>query len=113
LSRLISFLIFFTGKSKSDTLKKENFKAKISPAQFAAQQPTRQMGFCIRTGVQIPFNQKHPMCDKAFQSWEKFSNDEYPEKYCHFSGEQTNGETTFSRPILRKNWNKAKESHRF
>jgi hypothetical protein len=71
------------------------------------------MGFCIRTGVQIPFNQKHPMCDKAFQSWEKFSNDEYPEKYCHFSGEQTNGETTFSRPILRKNWNKAKESHRF
>lgn len=54
------------------------------------------MGFCIRTGVQILFNKKQPMSDAAFQSWKKFSNNEYPEKYCHFSGDQTNGETTFS-----------------
>ena len=52
------------------------------------------------------------MCDTAFQSWKKFSNNEYPEKYCHFSGELSNGETTFSRPILRKNWTKAKEIHK-
>ena len=75
----------------------------------AFKQPIKQMGYCIRTKAQIPFNQKVPMCDSAFQSWKKFSNKEYPEKYCHFSGELANGETTFSRPILRKNWAKAKE----
>jgi len=65
-------------------------------------------GYCIRTGKQIPFNSKLPMCDLAFQSWSKFSNSEYPEKYCHFSGELSDGETSYSKPILRKNWSKAK-----
>jgi hypothetical protein len=103
---------FFTNKIKSDTFKKENIVAKQGSSQYVNRQATTQIGFCIRTGVQIPFNQKQPMSDTAFQSWKKFSNNEYPEKYCHFSGEQTNGETTFSRPILRKNWSKAKEIHK-
>lgn len=102
---------FFNNKIKSDNFKKESFVPKPPNSPFVNRQQTTQMGFCIRTGVQIPFNPKHPMCDTAFQSWKKFSNTEYPEKYCHFSGEQTNGETTFSRPILRKNWSKAKEIH--
>ena len=102
---------FFNNKIKSDTFKKENFVPKQASSQYVNRQATAQMGFCIRTGVQIPFNQKQPMSDTAFQSWKKFSNNEYPEKYCHFSGEQTNGETTFARPILRKNWTKAKEIH--
>ena len=103
---------FFNNKIKNDNLKKETFVPKPAVSHFVNHQPTNKSGFCIRTGVQIPFNQKHPMSDIAFQSWKKFSNNEYPEKYCHFSGEQTNGETTFSRPILRKNWTKAKETHR-
>lgn len=95
---------FFNNKLKADTsFKKDNFIPK---------QATKQMGFCIRTGTQIPFNPKLPMCDTAFQSWKKFSNNEYPEKYCHFSGEPSNGETSFSKPILRKNWTKAKETHK-
>ena len=65
-----------------------------------------QTGYCIRTGKQIQFNEKQPMSEDAYQSWAKFSNKDYPEKYCHFSGETSNGETTFSRPILRKNWKK-------
>lgn len=103
---------FFNNKIKSDTFKKENFVPKQASPQYVNRQSAAQMGFCIRTGVQIPFNQKQPMSDTSFQSWKKFSNNEYPEKYCHFSGEQTNGETTFSRPILRKNWSKAKEIHK-
>lgn len=95
---------FFNNKLKADTYFKKD--------TFISKQATKQMGFCIRTGTQISFNPKLPMCDTAFQSWKKFSNNEYPEKYCHFSGEQTNGETTFARPILRKNWTKAKETHR-
>lgn len=95
---------FFSNKLKVDTSFKKD--------AFILEQAANQMGFCIRTGTQIPFNPKHPMCDTAFQSWKKFSNNEYPEKYCHFSGELSNGETSFSKPILKKNWTKAKETHK-
>lgn len=66
-------------------------------------------GFCIRTGISIPFNVKKPMSQEALKSWGKYSDPDYAEKFCHFSGEPSNGETSFSRPILKKNWKKAKE----
>jgi phosphatidylserine/phosphatidylglycerophosphate/cardiolipin synthase-like enzyme len=66
-------------------------------------------GFCIRTGLPIPFNVEKPMSYEAFKSWSKYSDPEYAEKFCHFSGEPSNGETSVSRPILKKNWKKAKE----
>ena len=69
--------------------------------------PTEKGGFCIRTGIKIPFNPEKPLSDKAFRQWNKFKEKEYPEKYCHFSGEPSNGETTAAKPILRKNWKKA------
>lgn len=64
-------------------------------------------GYCIRTGEPIPFNIKRPFCDKAFESWNRYKDEDYKEKYCHFSGEKSNGETSYSRPILKKNWKKA------
>jgi hypothetical protein len=66
-------------------------------------------GYCIRTGVKIPFNVEKPMSYEAFKSWSKYSDPEYAEKFCHFSGEPSNGDTCISRPILKKNWKKAKE----
>jgi phosphatidylserine/phosphatidylglycerophosphate/cardiolipin synthase-like enzyme len=68
-----------------------------------------QKGFCIRTGVEIPFNMEKPFSPKAFESWNKYRDEEYPEKYCHYSSEPSNGETSFIKPVLRKNWNKVKE----
>lgn len=67
-------------------------------------------GYCIRTGAEIPFNIQQPLSSKAFESWAKFKDDEYPEKFCHFSGEPSKGETCYGRPILKKNWKKAKEA---
>ncbi|MCR6637491.1 MAG: hypothetical protein NVV82_00420 [Sporocytophaga sp.] len=69
------------------------------------------MGFCIRTGIQIPFNVEKPLCYDAYKKWNEFADAEYAEKYCHFSGELSNGETSVSKPILKKNWKKAKEIH--
>jgi len=71
----------------------------------------KKTGFCIRTGIEIPFDVNKPMSYDAFKSWSKYGDPEYPEKYCHFSGEPSNGETSVSRPILKKNWKKAKELH--
>jgi phosphatidylserine/phosphatidylglycerophosphate/cardiolipin synthase-like enzyme len=70
-------------------------------------------GYCIRTGAEIPFNLEKPYCFKAYTSWVQFSNRDYPEKYCHFSGEESNGDTTFATPILKKNYRKAKTVFNF
>ncbi len=69
----------------------------------------RQTGYCIRTGAEIPFNVEKPMSYDAFKSWSKYGDPEYAEKFCHFSGEPSNGDTSVNRPILKKNWKKAKE----
>jgi len=69
------------------------------------------VGYCIRTGVNIPFNLNKPMGYEAFMVWDQFGDPYYPEKYCHFSGELSNGETCYSKPILSKNWKKAKEMY--
>jgi phosphatidylserine/phosphatidylglycerophosphate/cardiolipin synthase-like enzyme len=61
-----------------------------------------QTGYCIRTGVEIPFNIEKPMSYSAFKSWNTYADPDYPEKYCHFSGEPSHGETSVNHPILRK-----------
>jgi phosphatidylserine/phosphatidylglycerophosphate/cardiolipin synthase-like enzyme len=71
----------------------------------------KKNGYCIRTGVEIPFDIEKPMSYEAFKSWSKYGDPEYAEKFCHFSGETSNGETSVNRPILKKNWKKAKELH--
>lgn len=68
-----------------------------------------KIGYCIRTGEQIAFNPDRPLSDKAYVSWSKYKDKEYKEKFCHYSGEPSNGETSFSKPIMKKNWKKAKE----
>lgn len=68
----------------------------------------KQVGYCIRTGVEIPFNPERPFAYDAFKSWSKYGDESYPEKFCHFTGEASNGETSYSKPILRKNWSRAK-----
>lgn len=61
-----------------------------------------QKGFCIRTGVEIPYDLNKPFCKEAYYTWASFGNPQYPEKFCHFSGEKSNGQTTFKIPFLNK-----------
>ncbi len=64
-------------------------------------------GYCIRTGEEIEFDPERPMSLKSFKKWNQFQDVDYGEAYCHYSGEKSFGETTFDRPILRKNWTNA------
>ena len=45
----------------------------------------------------------------SFKKWDEHKNRNYPEKYCHFSGELSDKKTSMEKPILGKNWKKAKE----
>ena len=103
---------FFRNKSKFvSTNRKGNYeKIKAEQPRDSASKKFNS-GYCIRTGKPIPFNPKQPLSEGAFQNWAKFCNSEYPEKFCHYSGETSNGETSFSKPILGKNWSKARAEH--
>lgn len=57
-------------------------------------------GYCIRTGVEIPFNPARPMCYEAYQTWSQFENYDYPERYCHRTGRESYGRTSMHRPML-------------
>lgn len=76
-------------------------------------QDLTRLGFCIRTSVKIPFNIKAPYSDTAYKSWKRYGNENYTEKYCHYSGELSNGETCLKSPILKKNWKEAKMKFNF
>lgn len=90
----------------------KNFIEK-KPNRFAnsANSKDKLNGYCIRTGKPIPYNPKRPLSNDAYESWSQFSNPDYPEKYCHYSGEPSKGDTSFAKPILYKNWKKAKKMH--
>ena len=103
---------FFADKPKVDSsYRRDKTNESKNVEQFV--QPINstqiQTGFCFRTGISIPFNVEKPMCYDAYRKWNEFGNPDYPERFCHFSGEPSNGETCVGRPILKKNWKKAKE----
>jgi phosphatidylserine/phosphatidylglycerophosphate/cardiolipin synthase-like enzyme len=95
-----------------DASAKKQAETKTSKTQSTSSQVKTQNGFCIRTGVEIPFNVKKPFSEEAYKNWKEVGNKDLPEKFCHFSGEPSNGETSFNKPILHKNWKKAKEIHK-
>ena len=85
-------------EKKSVEIKQSNNKTSDKPT-----------GFCIRTGVSIPFDIEKPLSYEAYKKWNEYGDPDYAEKFCHFSGEPSNGETSVRQPILKKNWKKAKE----
>lgn len=68
-------------------------------------------GYCIRTGVEIRFNLEKPYSYDAFLEWN--GDEHFPENYCHYSGEKSNGITSFYKPILKKHWKQAREEFDF
>ncbi len=91
----ISTLVNTASKIRSKIVAKSNFKD----------------GYCIRCEENIPFNKDKPLCRSCYNSWSEWGDEEYPEKYCHFSGKNSDGEICFVRPILKINWKEAKKIH--
>lgn len=104
---------FFKDKVRSEGRSKETENNSSILAAGGMKIDSPLVGYCIRTGTPIPFNPGRPFCDDAYKSWAKFSKEDYPEKFCHFTGEPSNGETTKARPIMKKNWAVAKKTMSF
>ena len=80
--------------------KKETFQGKKFYHSNNNFQGKEENGYCIRTGRQIPFNFARPMCKDAYDSWSQYKNPDYPEKYCHKTGNLSNGKTSMRNPVL-------------
>jgi len=79
---------------------KTHSSSSVASKNYSTQSKISHTGFCIRTGVEIPFDVNRPLSKKGYDSWVQFENHDYPEAYCHFSGEKSFGKTSFARPVL-------------
>jgi hypothetical protein len=57
-------------------------------------------GVCIRCGKDVQFNPDRPLCADCYQSWSKFKNPEYVEKYCHSCAKENR--TSVGKPLCRR-----------
>jgi hypothetical protein len=101
----------FFSRHTTSPIKKQADKNTSHRNVIVNSQTDSRTGFCIRTGKPIPFNLKQPMCDEAYKSWAKYKRKDFKENYCHFSGESSNGETSYAIPILPKNWKEAEQKY--
>jgi hypothetical protein len=95
----INKLTEFFDRRQSDykTPKENSFSDSIKKTKdVAGQKP----GYCIRSGVPIPFNALRPYSYEAYQIWMQFENQDYPEKFCHLTGKPSYGKTSMRKPIL-------------
>lgn len=88
------------------------------PSQKVKSEPTsptaseKKIGYCIRTGVEIPYNPAKPFSYEAFKEWDVYGNWEYAEKYCHETGQKSNYKTSRLKPILNSDYTNKKEPSR-
>ena len=77
--------------------KKESPKKKYSNGE---------QGHCIRCSTEIKLDPSHPLCNKCYQSWVKYSDPAYTEKFCHICGKSN--KSSFKKPVCTNCYNKNK-----
>ncbi|WP_452226474.1 phospholipase D family protein [Lacinutrix cladophorae] len=88
---------------REKVIDKNKDKGGVKKMVFNTKKSVKQeMGYCIRTGEEIPFNPQKPYSYNAYKSWAYFENYDFPEKYCHKTGVKSNGDTSMANPILER-----------
>ncbi|WP_274475381.1 phospholipase D family protein [Mangrovimonas aestuarii] len=82
------------GTTPVDRPKREVEEKKKEKARFS------KSGYCIRTGVEIPYNPNQPMTYESWKVWNQFGDPDYPESFCHQTGRKSHGKTSMRRPIM-------------
>ncbi|SFD28322.1 hypothetical protein [Algibacter pectinivorans] len=83
---------------------KPDFGKKLKKEKLFTESKKPKVGYCIRTGEEIPFNPERPFSYNAYRSWVQFENYDFPEKYCHETGKASNGKTSMANPILKNSY---------
>lgn len=94
---------FKTGKLPNKKI--SDFPSELELGSSSFEKPERiveekEEGYCIRTGKRIKFNPKQPLSKEAWIEWKRYENPNYPEKFCHKTGQPSKGKTSMNNPIL-------------
>ena len=95
--------LFYKGKASINGQKLADYPTEIELGADNHVRPAREdneQGYCIRSGVKIPFDPKRPYCNEAYSSWAVYKNSNYKEKFCHKTGKLSAGKTSMKNPIL-------------
>lgn len=57
----------------------------------------KSTAYCIRCATVIAFDKNKPLCINCYNTWSKFKNKFYPEKYCHHCGKEA--KSSINNPI--------------
>ena len=57
-------------------------------APYSAKRKEKKQGHCVRCKTELRYNPDYPFCVDCYTSWAKWSNDDFPEKYCHRCGKE-------------------------
>lgn len=64
-------------------------------------------GFCIRCRTTVSFLYPVPYCNRCYQIWNRFQNEDYEEEYCHICGKEN--DSTMEKPACRSCYRKYKD----
>jgi phosphatidylserine/phosphatidylglycerophosphate/cardiolipin synthase-like enzyme len=67
--------------------------------QAEAPRAQSSQGHCIRCGTEIAFDHIRPYCPHDYESWKKWKDPDYEDKFCHRCG--TNHPATMNKPLCR------------
>jgi len=80
------------------------------PTKVTTKEPIKkskmESGFCIRCKHEIELNPDRPLCNTCYQLWAQYGDTNYPEKYCHVCGKETN--QSYIKPICYSCYKKMK-----
>lgn len=104
IKHLISFDIdIATSMEKSFSSKPQRISKVDSDTTKNKESKNLKTGFCIRSGKSIKFNPNIPLIYEEYLIWIQYENYDWPENYCHKTGEKSFGKTSMRNPILKKN----------
>ena len=75
--------------------------AGVSSVAHTNQAPRQSpAGFCIRCGMGLVLDPSKPLCNKCYDSWAEWENEDYPENICHACGRRA--KVTHARPLCKR-----------
>ncbi|MCT4579803.1 MAG: phospholipase D family protein [Flavobacteriales bacterium] len=89
-----------TVKARPKRIVEEEAPKKEVKKEYKRKNYHSNTGYCIRTGIEIPYNPYSPLSYDAWQVWVQFEDYDFPEQYCHRTGKRSYGKTSMRKPEL-------------
>lgn len=67
------------------------------PSKPAPSRTKSESGFCIRCEERVSIDLAKPLCDKCYQIWARFGDEDYEEEVCHSCGKEA--DVSYAKPM--------------